>query len=242
MTRVLYLTLLWSGMVNSAHFSVYDDKFLCPKINNSLLCAQVIEKNLLSQYPSMKARPFLRKNKNELHVIKNNKIIKVYKDGQDPIYRHEKVTYTVLEMLPTNKHLLILRQFHEGAAYLVLDIDSGYEMYMNGYPLMSTNLKYMLVSHKDLDAGYAPNIFKLYLHINSKFELIFDAKPNAWAPDNVTWLSDTQVTFNKVSLNPNYATEERYELFSQELFRHEPFVLMIHEEDKVNVVLKNVGE
>ncbi|MCO1334231.1 hypothetical protein MO867_07725 [Microbulbifer sp. OS29] len=186
---------------------MFDNKFDCPKIHNSLTCARAIEDRLLEELIFVsRTKPF------QLALTLKNGETKVYTDFLVKDRPTKNQAFSALEQI-NDSFLLIHRQLWEASSYILLDLDSGIEYLLSGYPLLSPQGIYLLVAEQDLDAGFNKNILKVY-YLAGKFpKIIFEIEPENWGPDRVRWTTENTVEFSKKQFNSNYNQAEGSTLF-----------------------------
>lgn len=183
-------------------FSSIKGKFSCPEINNSQLCAQSYEKNLLPKYSSINR---VTEKQIELTALTGEKVI--FTNSWTSNSYQENANYTLLDVLANNRFALIHKQYWEGNAYTLVSLKNGLQIALDGYPAFSPNLRFMVVADQDLEAEYNPNTLKVYEVIGDSFTLIYDSKPTNWGPDRVEWISNSELKYVKMKINPDYSPE-----------------------------------
>jgi hypothetical protein len=169
----------------AADFSAFPGRHSCKDIRNSQACARALESALNAPYIS-------RSSDTEAQIALLDGRFRRLKD-QDP--ESGGVAYSVIEIALDGRFLVVHRQFYEGSSYSLLDRSDGRIIDLSGYPVFSPDSNWVAVAEVDLGAGYSPNALQIFKYSNGFFSLSFDAKPDRWGPERVTWQSPTQLSY-----------------------------------------------
>ncbi|WP_444944019.1 hypothetical protein ACJJIK_01975 [Microbulbifer sp. ZKSA006] len=180
------------------HFSVFEDKFECPDIHNSLDCARSLESELSDQIKYIR-----RIQPGHLAITLNGGKSLAYTDTLPADSPAEHIAYSAIDQI-TDNLLLIHQQFWEAHAYILLDLSNGSELPIAGYPLLSPHGGYLFVAEQDLDAGFNENALQVYRLSENTLDLLYELKPENWGPDQAYWTTENTVSLTKKQLNPNY--------------------------------------
>ncbi|WP_444928151.1 hypothetical protein ACJJI4_11445 [Microbulbifer sp. TRSA002] len=184
------------------HFSVFEDKFECIDIHNSLNCARSIESGLSDQVNHIQ-----RTQPGHLTIALNSEKSLTYTDILPANSPAEHIAYSAIEQI-TDNLLLIHQQLWEAHSYILLDLRNGHEYSLAGYPLLSPQGGYLFVAEQDLDAGFNENALQVYKLSENTLDLLYELKPENWGPEQAYWTTENAVSFTQKQLNPNYFSNE----------------------------------
>jgi hypothetical protein len=108
-------------------------------------------------------------------------------DGDD--YAH----YVYLKDMNEIGHWLVFASYYESLSYILIDQETGEEIYLWGYPVLSPDNKFMLTSMEDLSAGYVNNGFELYNVENKMPDLMWQISLDDWGSENIIWTKDNYI-------------------------------------------------
>ena len=187
----IYIAIVLFTLSNMASYAA-DAK--CPEtIHNSYECAQYIEK----QNAAIHATLFSR-NGRKLIVKLSNGAEKTYIDTENP----DDVTgtwYSFIKYFPEIEYGLIEAQYYEGGSYYLLNMRTGKDFHIEGYPILSPNKKKIVVSNMDIEAGYSANVLSVYEVRPESLVLEFQEKPNDWGPGDLRWINNDEISFTRYS-------------------------------------------
>jgi hypothetical protein len=186
--------LLFPIAAAGADFSSFPGKHSCPALTNSQECARSLESALNVPY-------IKRTSEAEAQVT--------LLDGRVFPLKDEKVeeggiSYSVVEVVLRGRFAIVHRQFWEGSAYSLLDRSSGKVIDLSGYPVFSSDARWLAVASADLDAGYSPNTLQIYRYSDGLLSLSFDAKPDMWGPERVIWKSPTELSYTHATFECHF--------------------------------------
>lgn len=162
----------------------------CPDtIKNSYECAQHLEASV-KRSGELK---FVRKNGNLSISLKKGK--KTYTNsGEDT----EVKRFSLVNYLKPVDQAVIHIQFWENVAYRLLDLNTGKEIDIEGYPILSPDSRRIVSARMDIDIGLSPNSISIYRFENGKVVKEFTIKPD-WGPSNPEWQGDSKILLKKNS-------------------------------------------
>ncbi|WP_444936128.1 hypothetical protein ACJJIW_19525 [Microbulbifer sp. JMSA004] len=187
---------------------MFEDKFECSDIHNSMSCARSIESSLSDQISHIQ-----RTQPGHLTIALNSGKSLTYTDTFPANSPSKHTAYSAIDQI-TDYLLLIHQQFWEAHSYILLDLRNGHEYSLAGYPLLSPQGGYLFVAEQDLDAGFNENALQVYKLSENTLDLLYELKPEKWGPDQVYWTTENTVSFIKKQLNPNYLSS-----------KHQPFYI-----------------
>jgi len=208
MRVLIFIVLSFPLTVYSIQFSEIKGRYNCPDIKNSHRCALHIENRDLSKKPF-----FERKNDETIVLTLRSGVEIVYENNNSEVDRW--ASFAALEYIAEIDSVLLLRQYHEGSAYLLLNLSTGIQHKIDGYPSISPNGQSIVIAERDLIAGYNKNLFQIY-RIENEWHLEFDANPTDWGPSQVNWVGDDCISFFKFSINEGYFENGEPNLYFKE--------------------------
>jgi hypothetical protein len=163
---------------------------LCKNVTNSYECAQKIEKYQLRHYGDLVKRD-------------NNKLILKIDNGNDIVL--ENITgefdgdmlYSFQEFFENINTYLIHIQYYEGIEFYIINKSSGEMTKVPGLIKISPDNTRLISFSIDLEAGYSPNGFVIYLIDNNSYLKDFEYYTNDWGPSNVEWITDKKIDIEK---------------------------------------------
>ncbi|MFH1076790.1 MAG: hypothetical protein V1753_08150, partial [Pseudomonadota bacterium] len=99
---------------------------------------------------------------------------------------------------------LIEVQHWEGSTNYLVDMKTGKETDIIGYPTLSPDKKRIAVENADLESGYTDNVLSVYEIRPDGLVAEFIEKPKEWAPVNLRWINNQEITFVQRRINPNW--------------------------------------
>ncbi len=210
----IFLIIFLSYPINVLgwQYSVIDGRYNCPEIDNSYECALYIERHELSD------QSFFRRTDEKTIVLSLRNGEKIILENNNSEI-DTRASFAVLEYIAKMDSVVVLRQYYEGAAYLLINLSSGVQKKLRGYPAVSPDGRSIVVADQDLFAGYNDNIFQVY-RIEDEWRLEFEEEPTDWGPDQVKWIGNNCLSFIKVTVN-----SEHFEKRSLPLYINETMIL-----------------
>lgn len=111
--------------------------------------------------------------------------------------------YLVDHLRPVLDFFYLIRVFgYEGNGYVLVNKKTGQTINLYGIPIFSSDGKRFIDTSLDLDAGYHPNLIRIYKLEDSKYA-------NEWehiyqdmkGPTNPVWLNNSEIVFFEVTFD-----------------------------------------
>lgn len=112
------------------------------------------------------------------------------------------VVYQYQRFIPAINSHLILVQFTKAKGYLVVNQQTGQEVWLGGLPAVSPNGQRFVSTSMDLTDSRSPNNIEVWINLNNRFFKEFEATP-PWGPYSATWQSDSKIAIPMVCLDKN---------------------------------------
>lgn len=140
-------------------------------------------------------------------AIDNDTIIIHLNTGKDKVLtsritnsNQTTAVYQYQRFIPALNSHLILVQFFKAQGYLVINQQSGQELWLGGPPAVSPNGQRFVVTSMDLLDKRNPNSVEVWIILNNRFFKEFEVSP-PWGPYSATWQSDTKIAIPMICLN-----------------------------------------
>jgi hypothetical protein len=168
---------------------------LCNGIDNSLECAQEIERYQL-QKPDHARR--VKRAGGELQLKLTSGRWLAIEDEKDRGEEGGPVKHSFREYLSIG-YFLIHRQFYEGADYLMIQERSGERFELHNLPVISPDQQRLVTASDGVTGGYSPNAIQVW-HLSEKgLELEQTLEPEGWGPSDPQWVDNQTIRVTKRS-------------------------------------------
>lgn len=143
-----------------------------------------------------------RENKNLLLKTTNGKDV-VLKNTDNPEDAENYATYFFEDYLKSIDAYLVMIQYYEGEEYCLISKKTGEQIIVPGQILLSPDKKRFISYNMDLEAGYSPNGFAIYLIKDNTFENEFELYSEEWGPSKVKWINNNEIEIERTVWSDN---------------------------------------
>ena len=105
---------------------------------------------------------------------------------------------------------LVFASFWESYAFLIVNVKTGTETYLCGFPSVSPNKKYVVAAGFDLQAGFVFNGIQMYDVTPDSLKLNWSRELSKWGANNLTWLDNDNLMLEKMSVNTTMQMQKSY--------------------------------
>ncbi len=157
---------------------------------------EILEPDYLKNDPAVKRTPL-----GLTFQLKNGQL-KTLKDNTD--YEDEEfVRHFFKRSLKDIGQWQVLSVYNESFSYLLIDQADGAETSIWSDPTFSPDKKYFLTGSADIDAGFIPNGFQLWVLKNNKPAKVWEKELTDWGADNLIWTDNNYVIGEQVYRDPD---------------------------------------
>lgn len=108
--------------------------------------------------------------------------------------------FNIVQYFPEAGYALLHEQHYAGDVYFLVNVRTGREERVRGYPVLSPGRKRIAVANADVAFHLNPNMLKIYRLSAKGLSLEFDAMPEGWGASDIQWKSEKELVFYKVTL------------------------------------------
>lgn len=167
---------------------------LCSGIDNSLECAQEIERYQLQKGEN--ARSVKRLGVELILKLDDGSWLTV-KDDVDPDDKTSVIRYSFRDHLLKIGYFLIHRQLHEGRDYLMIHERTGRRYELHDVPAISPDKQRLVTASNGVTGGYSPNAVQIWRLTGNGMELEQTLEPQGWGPSDPIWLDNDTIKLTK---------------------------------------------
>jgi hypothetical protein len=162
---------------------------LCANIFNTYECAKAVERFQLGQ---AEYKPYAARSGKSLELtLRNGGRVTFLDAGKDA----DSVFYCLREYLPEVGYFVLHRQYYEGNSYVLVDDRQGSQFDVNGLPVVSPDLRRMVMTSFDLEAGYLPNMLLILRRDDAGLQTEASFSPQDWGPSDAVWVDGETIRF-----------------------------------------------
>lgn len=203
-------TELWAECLNTPLFGVAPTNAgeSCPEaIRNEGGCLKYAEDFLAKKHPGL----FCRKGENLVLKLSNGEF-ELFQNKTDENDLDNFVSYYFDKYLPEIHYGLIYDGFYEGGTYELVNLATGTRKDVGGDVVLSPDKKRVAAFFSDLEAGFSPNVLSVYLVTPHGLVEEFKGQPENWGVDDLKWIDEKTIEFNKVSFEGSVFHNEKHHL------------------------------
>jgi hypothetical protein len=167
---------------------------LCSGIDNSLECAQEIERYQLKK-PEI-ARRVKRSGGELILQLRGGRSLSV-RDEQRPDDQAATVKYNFRDYLGKIGYFLIHRQFYEGSDYLMVHERTGSRYALHNVPVLSPDQQRLVTASDGVTGGYSPNAVQIWRLTQNGMEMEQTIEPQGWGPSDPKWTDNHTIRLTK---------------------------------------------
>lgn len=166
---------------------------ICANIDNSLECAQAVEKEQLK--------------KNSKRVNRNGGALSLNAEEGSPIVftDTEDTFYSFSDYFSSIGYYVVLVHSFESYNYALVNARTKKSFTLTGFPVLSPDNKRIAAASLDLEAGYMPNSFQIWKVDGDRLVMEYSIEPKEWGPSKPVWISSTSLKFNINTLQEDYS-------------------------------------
>jgi len=167
---------------------------LCTGIDNSLECAQEIERYQLKK--SENASRVKRSGAQLLVKLADGRWLTV-KNEVDPDDKTSVIRYNFRDYLATIGYFLLHRRLHEGRDYVMIHGQTGRRYELHDVPVISPDRQRLVTASDGVSGGYSPNAVQIWRMTGTGMELEQTLEPQGWGPSDPQWLDNDTIRLTK---------------------------------------------
>jgi len=167
---------------------------LCSGIDNSLECAQEIERYQLQKGEN--ARRVKRQGVQLLLKLDDGSWL-IVKDDVDPDDKTSTIRYSFRDHLLKIGYFLLHRQLHEGRDYLMIHERTGRRYELHDVPAISPDKQRLVTASNGVTGGYSPNAVQIWRLTGNGLELEQTLELQGWGPSGPKWLDNDTIRLTK---------------------------------------------
>ncbi len=168
----------------AGQWSAIQDRFHCPGIDNSLVCAQAIERGLALD---------------NVRRTSAGGLVVTLDSGQQKTLAAADTRFVVVEVLPRKRLLVIFEQYPEGGHFGWLNLSTGAYRRLPGYPLFSQKGDLVVLAEQDVEAGFSPNWLAVYRYAHGVLVPTHMVDTPNWGPGAVRWVGPNTLRYRVVT-------------------------------------------
>ena len=180
----------------------------CPEdVKKAGGCLKYAEELLAKKYPEL----LCRRGKKLLLKLSNGEILK-FQNNTDDSNVENFILYFFNKYLAEIHYGLLYNAYYEGGSYELVNLATGKRTEVGGEVILSPDGNRLAVFNADLVAGFSSNVLSVYLVTPSDLVEEFVSQPEEWGPEDLRWIDNQTIEFNKVSFTGNGFEKERHKL------------------------------
>lgn len=115
----------------------------------------------------------------------------------DSSHTENRVLYHCIDYYPDEGLFLIHAALYEGTDCFFVSEKTGKTIALGGMPAFSPDRSRVAASNVDIIAGFDFNGIKIFRIENDELHHELDLEPGEWGPQNLRWISETEIAFEK---------------------------------------------